>query len=566
MRKIVMAIVGTLALGLLAACAAPAPPTVPPAASPAATVAPADITRAPGPTAGTPAAAPAPRQGGDLREVATSDAKSFHIYQTTDTTSSSYQANVYASSLWTFDPKTLQPIPNMAESWTVSDDAKTYTFKLRPDLEWSDGTPLTAHDFAWTYEQVIKPENQYPYIENLKEIVSYRAVDDRTLEIVLSEGTCVGLSTADAITPLPKHIWSTLDWSDPTQNPEIQNPSVGSGPYLLQEWRRDDHATFARNDDYFRGAPNFHTDTVRIVPNPSIQFQMLKSGEIDYAPVTAADYAEAKNVPILQEYNWDPAVSSWHFVGFNLRRPHLQDVEVRHALSFATPRDAISQRVFNGLAKPTYSNYPPTSWVYNPNVPRYDYSIDAAKETLQKAGYTLDASGKLLDKNGQPFPRLKILFNTGNRQREQIATIAQEEFRKLGIDSEVTGMEFQAYLEYLEKEPYDYDLYVLGWRSTFEPYFSYQIWSEQNIPSLNSGAYVNKEVERLYEQSNRPPCDSGSRKQVFGQIQEIISTDSPYIFLVYSTGYAFLNKRVVPNEPSPLGISYYPERWFMRAP
>ncbi len=560
-----------IVLVLLAACAAPAAPTpAPPSAAtsaPGSTQVPPDMTRPPQPTGAAPAAtSSAAKKGGDFKEVDTSDAKSFHVYQTTDVPSSSYEGNVYASGLWALDPKTLQPIPNMAESWTVSQDAKTYTFKLRKDIKWSDGQPLTAQDYVWTYQQVIKPENKYPYIDNLKEIASYKALDDYTLEVTLTEGTCVGLSTADAITPLPQHIWSKLDWSDPTKNPEIQNPTVVSGLYTLKEWKRDDHATFARNNTYFQGAPNFDTDTVRIVPNTSVQFQMLKTGEVDYAPVSASDYTEAQKVPTLKEYDWDPAVATWDFLGFNLRRPFLQDVEVRHALSYATPRDAIAAKVFNGLAKPTYSNIPPSSWAYNPNVPHYDYNIDTAKATLAKAGYKLDASGKLLGKDGKPFPKLKILFNTGNKQREQIATIIQEEYKKLGIDSDVTGMEFQAYLDFLGKAPYDYDIFVLGWRSTFDPYFNYQIWEEASIPDLNMGAYVNKDVEKLFDQSNRPPCDTASRKQVFGQIQNTLATDSPYVFLTFRTGYEFLNKRVVPNLPSPLGISYRPEQWYMTTP
>lgn len=559
MKKTIFAIALVAVLALLAACASPTP--APPATS-APPGAPVDVTK-PAPQATQAPPEGAAIKGGDFRETATSDAKSFHLYQTTDTTSSSYQGDIYASGLWRRDPKSLQPISNMAESWTVSSDGKTYTFKFRKDLKWSDGKPITANDFQWTFEQANDPANKYPYRDNFKEIVSFKALDDYTLQVVLTEATCVGLSTSDAVTPLPKHVWEKLDWSDPTKNPEIQNPSVVSGSYKLKEWKKDDHATFVRNDSYWRGAPNFDSDTVRIVPNQSVQFQMLKSGEVDSAPVSAADYAEAKKVDILKEYDWDPAIASWSYIGFNLRRPFLQDVEVRHALSYAIPRQAIADKVFNGLAKPTYSNFTPTSWVYNPDVPKYDYNIDTAKATLAKAGYKLDANGKLLDKSGNPA-KLKIYFNQGNKQREQIATIAQEEFKKLGIDSEVTGLEFQAYLDFLAKPPFDYDLFVLGWRTTFEPYFNYQIWAEKSIPDLNSGAYINKQVEDLFDKSNRAPCDTESRKKTFQQIQQIISTDSPYIFLVFSTGYAFLNKRVVPNEPTGLGISYLPEKWYFR--
>jgi len=567
----------TTILVMLAACTSQPTPTTIPQTTPTQVIITAVTTRVPATPAalavGSPTTAsstrPAPtntpvlHRGGDYKELLGTDAVSFQIYQTTDPSSRVYQDKVYASGLWLRDPQTLQPIPGMAESWTVSPDGKTYTFNLRKDIKWSDGTPLTANDFEWTYVQASKPENKYPYIDTFKDIATYTATDDYVLQIGLKDSTCIGLTTVDAITPLPKHIWSKYDWSDPNKNPEILNPTVVSGPYKLKEWRRDDHATFVRNDLYYRGAPNFDSDTVRIVANSVTQLALLKSGDADTAAVGLSDYADAKKTDNLQVYSWDPAMPEWDYIGFNLRRPLLKDVEVRHALSYAIPRQTMADQIFNGLAKPTFSAFAPSSWVFNPDVPRYDYNIDTAKATLQKAGYKLDANGKLLDKDGKPVVKLKILYNTGNPQRQQIATTAQQEFKKLGIDADLTGMEFQAYLDYLKREPFDYDLFVLGWRTTLEPYFSYQIWSEANIPALNTGAYVNKEVGNLFDQANHPPCGDNSRKSVFQQIQKIISTDAPYIFLTYRTGYTFLNKRVTPNAPTQLGISYFPEQWYI---
>ncbi len=564
MRTFIMVSMLTIALVLLAACApAPAAPAGG-STQPAATQAP-SATQATQPTQQAAPTTAGAVKGGDFKESSPADAKSFHPFLSSDEQSFSYQGNVYAGGLIAYDPKTLDPIPNMAEKWDVSADGKTYTFHLRKDLKWSDGTPLNAQDFVWTYQQASNPANKYPYIDNMKDIVSFKALDDYTLETTLDEATCTGLFVADPVTPLPKHIWEKLDWSDPTKNPQIQNPTVFSGPFGLKEWKRDDHATFASNSSFFRGAPNLATDTVRIVPNPSVAFQMLKSGEIDYAKVAPADYNDAKKVNTLQEYNWDPAASSYSYIGFNLRRPFLQDVEVRHALSYAIPRQAISDKVYNGLWKPTYSAFTPASWVYNPDVPKYDYNMDTAKATLSKAGYKLDSNGKLLDKTGKPAT-VKIYYRQGSTTSEQIATIAQQQFKQLGIDATVTGLEFQAYLDFLSKPPFDYDLYIAAWGTTVEPYFSYQIWSESTIPDLNQGAYVNKQVETLFDQGNKPPCDTASRKKVFQQIQQIISTDSPYIFLGYQIGYDFLNKRVVPNEPTPLGINYYIEKWYLKTP
>ena len=451
----------------------------------------------------------------------------------------------------------------MAQSWTISADGKTYTFKLRQDMKWSDGKPLTALDFQWPFEQASKPANKYPYAENLKDIASYTALDFYTLEIVLKDATCVALTTVDTITPLPKYIWEKLDWNDPAKNPEIQNPSVVSGPFKLKEWKKGDHATFVRNDLFFRGAPNLDAYTIRVVSDSSKQLQMLQSGEVDMSPIGVDDYAEVKKWETVKEYNWDPAAATFDYMAFNLRRPLLQDVQLRRALAYAMPRQTIADQVFHGLAKPIYSTFAPTNWVYNSDISRYDYNMETANATLQKAGYKWDAGGNLLDKSGKRV-KLRILFNTGNLQQYQIASLARTEFQKLGIDSEAAGLEFPNLIEFIRKEPFDYDLYVLGWRAPLDPYFTYQIWSEKTIPDLNSGAYVNKQVDKLYDQANHSPCDTESRKKVFGQIQKIIADDVPYIFLTYRAGYAFLNKRVTPNNPTALGIHYYPEQWYVR--
>jgi peptide/nickel transport system substrate-binding protein len=236
---------------------------------------------------------------------------------------------------------------------------------------------------------------------------------------------------------------------------------------------------------------------------------------------------------------------------------------VRQALAYAVPREAIAAQIFHNLAKPTYSIFPPTMSVFTPDVPRYDYNLDMAKSLLQKAGYKLDASGKLVDSTNKAVPRLRILYNINNKTREQVGAVLQAQLKTLGIESELLYADFTTYVNYLRQEPFDFDLFLLGWRTPIEPYLSFQMWSEINIPRLNFSAYVNPEVERLFAQTNKPPCDADTRKQAFAQIQKIIANDVPYIFLVYHTGYAFVHQRVVPNVPSPLGIDYFPEQWFI---
>ena len=500
--------------------------------------------------------------GGSVVAAQTSDAVSFHPYQTTDTGSRAYQGLVYGGSLVTYDPKSLDLIPEAAKSWRISDDKLTYTFTLRDDLVWSDGTPITSADYKWTFDQLLKPENQYAYISNLAPIASYEATDPKTILVKLKEPVVVGLETADAVTPLPKHVWESLDWTDPQKNPQIMAPTVASGPYKLQEWRKDDRAVFVANERYYDGKPLIETFTYRIVPSNEIAFQMLKTGEVDLAGFAPDNYEEAKKLPNATVYEWWPAAAQWLYLGFNFRREPWQDPQVRHALAHAIDRDGIAQYVQLGLAEPTYSVFPPSSWVYNPDVPKYEHDMDRAKALLDQAGWKPGPNG-LRQKDGKPLT-LKILYGPPtSKTSERVAQVAQQAWTDLGIQVEVQTREWGTYLNELKSEPFDWDVNVGAWSSTIEPHFMQQIWMEASIPQLNHVAYVNKRVEGLFDQGVRE-FDREKRKQIYGEIQRIMSEESPYVFLTYSKSYIGVSNRIGGIEPTALGIGWNRERWFVK--
>jgi peptide/nickel transport system substrate-binding protein len=561
-RGLTLFVLLSLILPALAACAPAAPPpatsvapTAPPTTGPVSAPAPTSVS----PTA--QPAAPVPKRGGTYTEAATADAVSFHPYTTVDTASHSYQGSVYGGDLWRYNPKTLVPEPDAAESWTISDDKLTYTFKLRGDLKWSDGTPMTSADYKFAFDNASKPENKYPYISNLELIASYEALDPQTIVIKMEEPIAVGLEAANAVTPLPKHVWEGLDWSDPSKNPQIMAPTIASGPFKLREWRKDDHATFEANDNYYRGRPLLDGYTIRIVPSQEIAFQMLKSGEVDTAPITPDNYAEVKTNPNLNLYEWWPARATWSYLGFNLRRPHFQEVELRRALSHAIDRRAIAERIQNNLAQPTHSIYPPTTWVHNPNVPKYEYDPAKARQMLDEAGWTVGPDG-VRQKDGNSL-KLRILFGPNtNKVRERVATVTQQWLKDIGVDSEIQGLEWGAYLSALKTEPYDWDLFLGAWQATIEPHWMNQIWREDSIPELNSVAYVNEKVEALFEQGVKE-FDLEKRKNIYQEIQQVISEDAPYVFTTFPMSYEAINKRIGGIEATPLGTGHNVEKWYV---
>jgi peptide/nickel transport system substrate-binding protein len=504
------------------------------------------------------------RFGGEYRDVGTSDAVSFHPYQTTDTASSGYQALVYTGGLLRLDENTLEYIPNMAESYTISEDGLTFTFHLRQDMKWSDGEPITAHDFKWTYDQVTNPDNEFPYLSQLEFITSYEALDDYTLEIKIDEIYAPALGQMSGlIQPLPKHIWENLDWSDPETNPEINNPSVVSGPYKLVEWERDQFAIFEANENYwYKGRPNITRQVQEIVPNNDIAYEKMKKGESDTGPITPENLKEARQLDNITVYEWWPAAARWVYIGLNMREGFVtHDINVRHALSYAIDKQLLTDKVMEGQAKRLCSVYPETSWVYNPDVPCYEYDPDKAIELFEEAGYTFQ-DGKMVDENGEQLT-LKMIYGPNTSQTLELISIAVQDYlADIGVVIDIQPLEWASFLEATDAAEPDWDMYIGAWRATIEPHIMYTIWAEESIPRLNSVAYINKDVEATFEEAGKT-YDTEFRKEKYQEVQKTISEESPYIFLFYNKSWSGQNNRIQGIEPTALGIGWNAEDWYI---
>lgn len=503
--------------------------------------------------------------GGEYRDVDSSDAVSFHPYTTVDSTSFGYQGLVYDGALLRLDEDTLEYIPNMAEEYSISEDGLTFTFKLRDDLKWSDGEPLTAYDYKWTYDQVIKPENEYPYLEQFEFITAYEALDEHTLEIKIDEIYAPALGQMSGlVTPLPKHVWENLDWADPEKNPEINNPTVFSGPYKLAEWQRDQFAVFETNENYwYHGRPNFDRYTIEIVPDDDISFEKMKSGESDTAYISPERLEEAKQLENINVYEWWSPAASWSYVAYNMREGlPTNDIRVRHAINYAVDKDLLTEEVMLGQARRMCSMYADTLWVYNPDVPCYEYDPDKAIELLAEAGYTLNDEGKMVDENGEQLT-LRFLYGPNTNQvRELTAVTVQDYLADIGIEVEIQALEWASYLEAKRAEEPQWDLTTGTWGGVLEPHIMFTLFSEENIPDLNFMNYVNKDVEKLFEEGGAT-YDTEIRKEKYSEAQKIIAEESPYMFLFYSKSRSGQNKRIAGIEPKLIGISWNSNDWYI---
>ncbi len=551
------------------------------AASTTATTAAATSTTAAAATTGTG------KKGGTVTLLTTQDSKTLHPYNCTDVYCVAYIARIYGGFangggfMVTRNAKTLEVIPLFAKSWAVDQAAKSVTYTLKDDLKWSDGSPMTGDDFVWTYQQAIKKENNWVRYgtaiadkadPNSPGVIDYQAPDPKTLKVFLNTLTFDIVERGDIITPLPRKVWEGKDWSDPTKNSAIDNPTVTSGPWKMKAWDKNKSWSIVRND--FSTAlppPLLDQMTVVTVENASIGFQKIKSGEADafenLQGFSAQDVAEAEKLPNATVYKWIPANAVWNEIAFNFRRPYMQDVNLRTAMNWVIDRKAIIDKVYYGLAVPMYSDVAPSSDKFDENaVQKYTYDPAKAKQILQTAGYTVK-DGKLIDPKGVAIPKLKLVYPSNFPESTKVAQIAQQEFKDLGLDIDLIGQDFNTVLKTIQQEPFDFDALVLGWSAGVNPETFGSVWT--TIPSLNFGNWINKEVNDLYASALKE-FDGTKRKAIMSKIQSIESRDGPYIYVVAQNSYAVVNNRIGGVVPTTLGIGIsnvaysYATDWFVK--
>jgi peptide/nickel transport system substrate-binding protein len=517
-----------------------------------------------------PAGQPAPAQvepgkatkGGTFTSGTFADAATVQPLLSQDTASGAFISYHYNAPLLRRNPDTLdwETTYGTAESFQIAPDNVTYTFKLKSNLFWSDGRPITALDYLFTWEKMMDPKVEYPYRNLYRDFEGLSAPDERTLVFKLKEPYCPAIDRMIIPGPIPRHVFENLDIND---NPFNQKPTVGSGPWLLKEWVKDSHAVFEANDRFYLGRPNLDRMVIRIVKDQTVAYSMLKTGEIDEATIQAQDWNEAKSLKNIQTFAYYPASASWVYIGYNIRSEFLRDTRVRQALAHALDRQKMIDAIRLGHARPMNSIYAPGSWAYTDNVTKYNFDVRKANELLDAAGWRRppnDPSGTRV-KDGKPF-KIRIFYNAGNKDREQIATIAQQQFKAIGVEAEVIAEEWNAYLNRVNRTR-DMELYVLGWSAGIDPDGSANIWTTNG--GQNATGFSNPRVDELFPQAAKVPgCRQADRARIYQEIQKIISDDPPYIFLWENEILSGLAERIVPNKLSKLGYSYRMWEWYSK--
>jgi ABC-type transport system substrate-binding protein len=297
---------------------------------------------------------------------------------------------------WTLlDPQYDGPMPNLAESWDISDDGLTFTFHLREDVMWHDGVPFTSADVKFTFDAIIDPDTAAADAVYWRENVeSITAPDEYTVVVKLKRVFPAVWELIFRRCIMPEHILKDIESSEWLTSSYNTGEDIlpGTGPYKLVQWRRDEYFEFEAYDDYHLGRPFVDKFFIQIIPDASVGIAALEAGEVQLLPTSYfldTEYDRLNDNPNIVVQT---AVPLWaQQLHINCEHPILQNEWVRNAISHAIPREHIVEDLAGGWAQPaTQFVTPARTWAYNPNLEMTPYDLDQAKAYMEKAGFNYE--------------------------------------------------------------------------------------------------------------------------------------------------------------------------------
>ncbi len=463
---------------------------------------------------------------------------------------------------------------SVVKAWQTSADRLLDKFVLRDDLTWTDGTPVTAHDFAFTFQTIMNPKVLVPAVRSgVDQLRWVHAYDDHTLVIFHKESLATNVGNI-SFPIIPKHIYELTIPNDPelTVSPEHQkleqNP-VTCGPYKVIKFAREEEVVMERRPEWFekngqriRDKPHFKTVRLKIIQNDNTALLSLKNGEIDTLELRPEPWVSLTNDKEFYDRNTKVYGTEWSFsyVGWNLKKPYFTDVRVRQAMAYAINHRQMLDNICYGLYTPGQGIYHPEAWMAPQTMPApYTQNLEKADELLTDAGWTdSDDDGildKVIDGKKEKF-QFTLQFGKGSSVAERICVLVSQNLSQLGIRCIVKPTEFTA----LQKEAreHTFDAMCAGWGTGADPDDSDNLWTTKALTTdgRNYSQYSNPDVDRLFEEGKRE-FDREKRAAIYGQIHQKLWDDQPYTWLYYRNSMYAFNKSVRGYSFSPRGPFHY---------
>lgn len=427
----------------------------------------------------------------------------------------------------------------LAESWTISEDGKIYTFKIRDGVTFSDGTVCDANAILANFNAIIENKERHTWLEMMNLLVGVSAPDDHTFVIELSEAYYPMLTELGCIRPFA--MISPNCMIDGSTKDGVSG-YIGTGPYVLTDFETDQYAVFERNENYWGEKPEIERITVKVIPDNQTRIMALESGEIDLIfgknmldADAISQYVDSDKFEVALS---DPT-STRHIV-LNTTNEILSDTAVRQALQHATDRTAISEGIFYGLEQPADTLYAATVPYCDVELTPYKYSTEIASNMLDEAGWIMGSSG-IREKDGKKL-ELDLLYNSDSVTEKTISEYLQSEYQKLGISLNIHGEEEQSYRDNMKAGNFDM-VFNICWGMPYDPQSSL---AAMRAPvygdfAAQQGLADKKEIDQAITDI-LTTTDEEERQELYRFVLTRLHEDAVYIPLTFECNKALYTK------------------------
>lgn len=453
------------------------------------------------------AAATEPQTGGVLTAAISADPQGFDPHLTSAYSSFEVLENVF-DTLVSID-ENLNITPSLAESWEVSEDGLTWTFKLQEGITFHDGSDLTAEDVKFSYERILDPDVGSGASWRLANVESIEAVDDYTVAITLNA-------------PYPGLLAKLAGYKGmaivSSEAEDLERMPIGTGPFMFVEYVPGDHVTLMRNENYWEtdaagnALPYLDEVVFRPIPDETVKTTNLQTGEVDWVdslpPQQVNSIADAGDVMVDVVTGGD-----YWYLGVNLNREPLGDPLVRQAINYAINKEDVAAAARWDTAVASDNPIPAES-AWNSGYAPYEYNPERAKELLAEAGY---ADGF----------EVELMPSSQYEETVRAAQVVQAQLADVGVTATIRTLEWGTWLE--EQGAGNFDIYVGGWIGNIDPddYFYAQHHTGE---IFNFTGYSNEALDALLDEG-RAEADPDVRKGIYDQVAQILIDDSPYVYM-----------------------------------
>lgn len=451
----------------------------------------------------------------------------------------------------------LEPQPQIAESWDVSDDGLSITFHLREGVKFHDGVELTAKDVEYTYKTILHPHytgvrfGDFRVLTGAQEYHDGERDDVPGIEVI--DDYTIRFSTDQPHAPLlaqftygilPSHLLADIPVAELEQAEFNRNP-IGAGPFKFVEFRTDQHVILDTFEDYYLGRANIDQLVFQKLSDDARPIY-LQQNRVDFVTIAAEQYNEVSAIDFVDLYLYEDLAYS--YMAFNLRQEKFQDLAVRQAMKHGFDRDTYVEFILEGFGIKANAPMPQASWAFtDEGINDYAYDPELAAQLLADAGWR-PASDGILEKDGERL-EFELLVPEGTRATEQMVLLFQQNMADLGIKVNLNFLEFSAAVDRVDAR--EFDMFTMGWSLSVDP-DPRGIWHSES--PWNDPGFYNERSDELIEAGSRE-TDIEKRAEIYAEWQRLINKELPYIFLNYSVIIGAVNERVkgIDTDPGPYG-------------